>query len=131
MLSCNCREGRLVVIYWVILKSRDTDPSFGFDDTYYDLAKALRITPKKGHNLKAFSVAGKSLSDISSHSYFAVKKLALIARKHKGLVTCISLGKDRNQMPAVCDLHDGIPDNAIIDTSVKLYDEEITEAFDD
>jgi hypothetical protein len=34
-------------------------------------------------------------------------------------------------MPAVCDLHDGIPDNAIIDTSVKLYDEEITEAFND
>ena len=229
--------GDVLSLYSVILKSRERDRSFGFDDTYYDLAKALRIAPKKGQNLKAFSAAGKSLSDIisgktvfdetndrwyykddknfrysigaasagakriaildrllangyltasssvstsssvnasyagsassvvfiddieselhpdalcsfldvissiamqtgmqffvSSNSYFAVKKLALIARKHKGLVTCISLGKDRNQVPDVCDLHDGIPDNSIIDTSVKLYDEEITETFND
>ncbi len=206
-------------LYSVILKSREVDQSFGFDDTYYDLVKALRIAPKKGKNFKTFSAARKSLSNVisgkvvfddkngkwyykddknfrysigatsegvkkisildrlltnghlsassvvfideiesalhpdaicsfldmissisrqmgmqffvSSHSYFVVKKLALIAKKHKGLVTCISLGKDRNQMPVVCDLHDGIPDNAIIDTSVKLYDQEITEAFDD
>lgn len=28
-------------LFSVILKSREIDKSFGFDDTYYDLAKAL------------------------------------------------------------------------------------------
>lgn len=30
-------------LYNIILKSREVDRSFGFDDTYYDLARALRI----------------------------------------------------------------------------------------
>lgn len=35
-------------LFSVILKSREIDKSFGFDDTYYDLAKALRISPSRG-----------------------------------------------------------------------------------
>ena len=42
-------------LYSIILKSREVDKSFGFDDTYYDLVKALRISPKKGKNYTAFS----------------------------------------------------------------------------
>ena len=41
-------------LFSVILKSREIDKSFGFDDTYYDLVKALRIAPSKGKNYKVF-----------------------------------------------------------------------------
>lgn len=202
-------------LYSIILKSREVDKSFGFDDTYYDLVKALRISPKKGKNYAAFSNSRKMLNSvidgkveydemsgkwsyknnrgqkfaigatsegvkkisimdrllsngyvdnqsiifidevesalhptavcdflnmiekiatgmnlqffISSHSYFVIKKLALIAKKNPGLVTCISLSKDKK--PEIHDLSDGMPDNSIIDTSIALYDEEIEEGL--
>lgn len=198
-------------LYSIILKSREVDKSFGFDDTYYDLVKALRISPKKGKNYSAFSnsrkmlngvidgkveydeISGKwsyknnrnqkfsigatsegvkkiSIMDrllsngyldnqsiifideiesalhptaicqfldmiekisvdmglqffISSHSYFVIKKLALIAKKNPGLVTCISLSKDK--APEIHDLSEGMPDNSIIDASIALYEEEV------
>lgn len=31
-------------MHQIILKSREQDRAFGFDDTYFDLARALRIT---------------------------------------------------------------------------------------
>ena len=202
-------------LYSVILKSREVDKSFGFDDTYYDLVKALSISPKKGKNYTAFSNSRKLLKDvingkvdydeksgrwfykdrnnyrfaigatsegikkisildrllskgyldnrsiifidevesalhpeaviqfldmieeiadkmgvqffIATHSYFVIKKLALIAMKKPGLVTCISLGK--NSPPLICDLYDGMPDNSIIDASIRLYEQEIEEGL--
>ena len=45
----------------IILKSRETDKLFGFDDTYVDLARALRQSPQKGKNYKEFADARKSL----------------------------------------------------------------------
>lgn len=48
----------------VILKSRDTDQSFGFDDTYYDLATVLRIPPTKGNNYVEFAESRKRLRGI-------------------------------------------------------------------
>ena len=202
-------------LYNIILKSREIDQTFGFDDTYYDLAKALRIAPSRGKNYSAFSKSRKALTGIvdgkvdydknsgkwfyknsrgqkfsigataegikkisimdrllangylndqsiifidelesalhpdaicsfldmigtlaknmgiqffiSSHSYFVIKKLSLIAMKARGLVTCISLGKDRE--PTICDLYDGMPDNSIIDASIRLYEQEIEEGL--
>lgn len=202
-------------LYSIILKSREMDRSFGFDDTYYDLVKAVRISPKRGKNYTAFAEARKSVKGvidgkvdydettgkwffknnrnqkfsigatsegikkisimdrllsngfidkrsvifidevesalhpsavcdfldmineiasnmdmqffISSHSYFVIKKLALIAMKKPNLVTCISLNKD--QIPVTYDLHDGMPKNSIIDTSIRLYEEEIEEGI--
>lgn len=199
----------------VILKSRNIDRSFGFDDTYYDLAKALMIQPTKGKNYKGFAISRELLNDvidgkidfdedsgkwyyknnrnqkfsigatsegvkklsimdrlfangyldnqsiifideiesalhpqaicdfldmiqiiaekmniqffITSHSYFVIKKLALIAMKEPNYVTCISLSK--NQIPEVYDLHDGMPNNSIIDTSIMLYEQEIKEGL--
>ena len=202
-------------LYSVILKSREVDKSFGFDDTYYDLVKALRISPKKGKNYSAFSSSRKMLNSvidgkveydepsgkwfyknnrnqkfaigatsegvkkisimdrllsngyldnqsiifideiesalhptaicdfldmiekiandmdvqffISSHSYFVIKKLVLIAMKKPKLVTCISLSKDKK--PDVNDLNEGMPNNSIIDTSIALYEQEIEEGL--
>ena len=45
----------------VILNSRERN-EFGFDDTYFDLAKALEPT-KKGRNVKAFSDSRKKLTE--------------------------------------------------------------------
>ena len=51
-------------LFSVILKSREVDKSFGFDDTYYDLVKALRIAPTQGRKFNAFSKARKDLSAV-------------------------------------------------------------------
>lgn len=202
-------------LFSVILKSREVDKVFGFDDTYYDLAKALRIAPSRGKNYSAFANSRKIVSDvidgkvdydegsgkwfyrngknqrfsigatsegvkkiaimdrllangyldnhsiifideiesalhpravcqfldmidaiaddmglqifITSHSYFVIKKLFLIALREEKLVTCISLNKGRGAQ--VCDLHDGMPENSIIDTSIALYEQEIEEVL--
>jgi len=37
---------------------------FGFDDTYFDLAKALRIPTSKGRNYEEFGKSRKKLADI-------------------------------------------------------------------
>lgn len=202
-------------LFSVILKSREVDKSFGFDDTYYDLVKALQIAPSKGRNFDAFSKARKELSSvingkvdyddnsgkwyyrnesgqkfsigatsegvkkisimdrllgngyvnresvlfidelesalhpdaicefldmisyiahemriqvfISTHSYFVIKKLFLIALQHPGEVTCISLAKGKE--PQISNLSDGMPENSIIQASVDLYKQEVTEVL--
>lgn len=202
-------------LFSVILKSREVDKSFGFDDTYYDLVKALRIAPSRGKNYSIFSEARKNLKNvingkvdydetggrwyykndngqkfaigataegvkkisimdrllangyinkesvlfidelesalhptaicefldmittishemgiqvfISTHSYFVIKKLYLTALKHPNEVTCISLSK--NNSPQISNLSEGMPDNSIIQTSIDLYEQEVTEAL--
>jgi len=48
----------------IILKSREEDKVFGFDDTYLDLARALRQSPKAGKNLAELSNSRKRLEDV-------------------------------------------------------------------
>jgi AAA15 family ATPase/GTPase len=48
----------------VILNSREQDKVFGFDDTYFDLAKALRIPTKLGKNYSEFAKSRTSLEAI-------------------------------------------------------------------
>ena len=202
-------------LFSVILKSREIDKSFGFDDTYYDLSKALRISPSRGKNFAVFADSRKVVGNvidgkveydensgkwyyknkknqkfsigatsegvkkiaimdrllangylnansiifideiesalhpkavcqfldmidnianemglqvfITSHSYFVIKKLLLIALKKENTVKCISLNKGKEAQ--ICDLHDGMPDNSIIDTSIQLYEQEIEEVL--
>ncbi len=192
----------------IILKSREQDQSFGFDDTCFDLARAIRQLPQKGKNHAVFAqprnslkemlggkiefdetsgrwqfkkgkqkfsihvtaegikkiavldtllgnrylntdsivlidepesalhpVAISSLIDIisilsergiqfflASHSYFVVKKLFLIAQEKNMSIPVISLLDDN----CVCeDLSNGMPQNAIVDESIRLYQEEV------
>lgn len=51
-------------LFQVILKSRDQDAMFGFDDTYLDLVKALQMPSKKGNNYRAFVDGKKLLEDL-------------------------------------------------------------------
>lgn len=62
---------------------------------------------------------------ISSHSYFVIKKLYLIALQHPNTVICISLNKE--DAPTITDLSNGMPETSIIQTSVDLYEQEINE----
>lgn len=48
----------------IILKSREKDQVFGFDDTYLDLARALRQQPSKGKNFDAFAKSRRDLEEI-------------------------------------------------------------------
>lgn len=195
-------------LHSIILKSLEIDRVFGFDETYYDLAKALRQVPKMGKNYKAFSDARKNLEGfiggrieldeqsgrwsfrkgnqkfsigvtsegvkkisildtllsnryldtksiifidqpesalhptavselleillllakagiqifLVSHSYFVIKKLYLIAQREKMPFPVLCAEDDTWSEH---DLLDGIPDNSIIDESIRLYEEEV------
>lgn len=192
----------------VILEARENFNAFGFDDAYYDLAKALRPTDK-GKNVKSFADARKDLSSaiggriafdekqkswffygennrkydlsltsegikklsildtllgnhylsknsiviideaeanlhpemiakfmdivyllakgglqffISSHSYFVIKKLYVMAQKHQMSIPTWSFD---NGEATRFDLKDEMPENAIVNESIRLYKEEI------
>ena len=51
-------------LHQIILKSREQDKVFGFDDTYFDLAKALKIATSKGRNIVEFAKSRQQLEDI-------------------------------------------------------------------
>jgi len=195
-------------LFHIIQKSREIDKTFGFDDTYLDLVRALSPSPKKGKNYDEFSTSRKELESIiggkteydessgswhfkkgnqkfpigvaaegikkiaildillgnryldrdsiifidelesalhptaiskfldivaklaergiqffiASHSYFVVKKLYLIAQEKGISIPVISLEDKQGQC---ADLKDGMPDNPIINESIRLYEEEV------
>ncbi len=195
-------------LHQIILKSREQDMAFGFDDTYLDLARALRQSTRKGGNYPEFAKSRESLEDIlggrvkydetsgrwqfkkgnqkfpigvtaeeikkiaildtllgnryldtnsivfidepesalhpvavsklldivamlaergiqfflASHSYFVVKKLFLIAQE-RGLSIPVISAHDSQWTTA--NLKDGMPENTIIDESIRLYKEEV------
>ena len=51
-------------LHQIILKSREQDKIFGFDDTYLDLARALRQSTSKGRNYAAFAQSRQRLVGI-------------------------------------------------------------------
>lgn len=51
-------------LHQIILKSREQDKTFGFDDTYLDLARALRQSPTSGKHFAEFGKSRQSLEDI-------------------------------------------------------------------
>lgn len=51
-------------LHHIILQSRELSKTFGFDDTYLDLARALRQPPTGGRNYQLFAMSRKNLSDI-------------------------------------------------------------------
>ena len=198
----------------IILKSREQDKVFGFDDTYLDLARALRQATQKGKNYTEFAASRQSLEDIlggrieydeasgrwqfrkgsqkfpigvtaegikkiaildtllgnryldlsaivffdepesalhpsaisalldivatlashgiqffmASHSYFVIKKLFLIAQERKLSIPVLSAQAEDGHWTAD-DLRSGMPDNAIIDESIRLYEKEVDMAL--
>ncbi len=60
---------------------------------------------------------------IATHSYFVVKKLYLIALKNRVSIPVFMPGSDGNWEQQ--DLKNGIPDNEIINESIRLFNEEL------
>lgn len=50
--------------YDIIVKSREDDSDFGFDDTYYDLAKILQRPPTKGKSFEKIARARAMINDV-------------------------------------------------------------------
>ncbi len=63
---------------------------------------------------------------IASHSYFVIKKLFLIAQEQKLSIPVLSY---ENNEWLQSDLKDEMPDNPIINESIRLYEEEVDLAF--
>lgn len=196
----------------IILASRERDQLFGFDDTYYDLARALRLPTRVVHNGGDFTNPRKDLESmlggrieyddaanhwqfrqgnqkftigvtaegikkiaildtllgngylssqsvvfidepesalhpvaiselleiiatlaskgiqffIATHSYFVIKKLFLIAQENEMSLPVLSWFAGKWQQ---ADLKDGMPDNPIIDESIRLYREEVAQVL--
>ncbi|NEP62290.1 MAG: ATP-binding protein [Symploca sp. SIO2G7] len=196
-------------LYQNILQAREVNKTFGFDDTYLDLARALRQPPTKGRNYQEFATSREQLKEVldgrveydetsgrwqfkkgnqkfpigvtaegikkiaildtllgnryldpqsivfidepesalhpiavskfldiiamlaesgiqffmASHSYFVVKKLYLIAQKQKDLSIAI-ISTDGHHW-STANLRDGLPENPIINESIRLYKEEV------
>jgi AAA15 family ATPase/GTPase len=195
-------------LHHIILESREQKKQFGFDDTYLDLARALRTTTGKGKNFAEFAQSRRMLEEMldgkvvydeksaawffrkgnqkfelgvtaegikkiaildtllgnryldtssivfidepesalhpaaiaqlldivavlserglqffmASHSYFVVKKLYLLALEKKMSIPVISSESGEWKCS---DLKNGMPENSIINESIRLYQEEI------
>ncbi|MGB3138095.1 MAG: AAA family ATPase [Nodosilinea sp.] len=201
-------------LYNVILRSRELYKTFGFDDTYLDLARALRQPPQQGNNYPEFVASRKSLHEIldgkveydekagrwqfkkgnqkfsigvtaegikkiaildtllgnryldpksiifidepesalhpvaiskfldivsvlakrgiqffmASHSYFVVKKLFLISQEDDPL--SVKILSSNSGTWNVNNLKEGLPENPIINESIRLYKEEVRLALE-
>ncbi len=63
---------------------------------------------------------------LATHSYFAIKELELLARRERESVPFCSLSQgDRGITAVFSDLRDGMPDNPIVDASVRLYEKDV------
>lgn len=64
---------------------------------------------------------------ITSHSYFMVKQLSIIARREQIDMNCFSLSKELNQPISVAieNMKFGLPDNPIITEALKMFDEDV------
>ncbi len=63
---------------------------------------------------------------LSSHNYFLIKQLSIIARREKQSMNCLSLCNNEEQKTQylIADLKDGMPSNSIIDEALKMLDDE-------
>jgi len=78
----------------------------------YDLLEIVALLAERG--IQFF---------LASHSYFVVKKLFLIAQEREMSIPIIS---DRGNGEWVsADLKNGMPDNPIINESIRIYEEEV------
>ena len=77
----------IISLQQIIIRVRDDFQEFGFDDTYYDLAKAL--TPStKGRNYKEFSVSRSALeSAIGGHIEYDTERKEWAFREGKRTIS--------------------------------------------
>lgn len=57
---------------------------------------------------------------MASHSYFVIKKLYLMAQQNRTSISVISLPNNQNDEVVYDDLLYGMPNNSIINESIRL-----------
>ena len=65
---------------------------------------------------------------LATHSYFVLKKLYVLAMKQEFSIPLLSLDKNADS-PVCYDLLNGLPENPIINESIRLYEEEVGEVL--
>jgi predicted ATPase len=61
---------------------------------------------------------------LATHSYFVLKQLEILAKRHQMSIPFCSLVRSDNDVEArFSDMRDGMPENPIIDESLRLYEE--------
>ncbi len=61
---------------------------------------------------------------LATHSYFVLKKLEILAKRHQMSIPFCSLTRSGEEIEAqFSDMRDGMPENPIIDESLRLYEE--------
>lgn len=107
---------------------------FGFDDTYLDLARALQISPRKDFMSARLSDLVGAITPPKGHGSYDFEKscdlfegmiggkIFLIAQEQKMSIPVLSKEGDSWLQS---DLLDEMPDNAIINESIRLYEEEV------
>lgn len=85
--------------------------------------KAIR---KLAEMLAAMSRCGVQIF-LTSHSYFLIKQLGIIARRDQQDFTCISLEQQENKQitAQIASLKNGLPDNPIIQAAIDMFTEEM------
>lgn len=85
--------------------------------------KAIRILAEM---ITKMSRAGIQIF-LTTHNYFLIKQLAIISRRDKEDIMCFSINKEVG-IPityTVENLRDGLPDNAIVQEALAMYNEDI------
>ena len=65
---------------------------------------------------------------LSTHNYFMIKQLSIIAKRESQKMNCISLARTEDKKSVVfqlSDLQDGLPENSIVEEALKMFDDEI------
>lgn len=63
---------------------------------------------------------------LTTHNYFVLKQLYIIAQREKQDILCCSLEKEEGEIKSsFCNLKEEFPKNSIVEESLKMYDEEI------
>ncbi len=60
---------------------------------------------------------------MATHSYYVVKKMGLMAKQMNASIPCL-MPDEMGYWTHSCLLHDGMPDNDIINESIRLFEEE-------
>jgi AAA domain, putative AbiEii toxin, Type IV TA system len=60
---------------------------------------------------------------LATHSYFVLKQLEILAKKHRTSVPFCSLVRRGEIEASFADMRDGMPDNPILDESTRLFEQ--------
>jgi predicted ATPase len=66
---------------------------------------------------------------LTTHSYFVIKKLSLIAQEKNNIP--ISVISEESEQWSQTNIQDGLPDNSIINESIRLYKEQMRLVLDE